>query len=45
MNYNDDAFATMLLTVALSADRAEYARPLSTAEFARTLARVKVSSA
>ncbi len=45
MNYNDDAFATMLLTVALSADRAEYARPLSTAEFARTLARVKASSA
>ena len=27
--YNDDAFATMLLTVPLSADRAEYARPLS----------------
>ena len=32
--YNDDAFATMLLTIPLSADRAEYARPLSTAEYA-----------
>ena len=43
--YNDDAFATMLLTIPLSADRAEYARPLNTAEYARLLARVKSSAA
>ena len=43
--YNDDAFATMLLTIPLSADRAEYARPLNTAEYARVLARVKSSAA
>ena len=43
--YNDDAFATMLLTVPLSADRAEYARPLSTPEYSRMLARVKSSAA
>ena len=42
--YNDDAFATMLLTIPLSADRAEYARPLNTAEYARLLARVKSSA-
>lgn len=45
MNYSDDAFATMLLTVPLSADRAEYARPLTTAEYHRMHARVKASSA
>ena len=43
--YSDDAFATMLLTIALSADRAEYARPLNTAEYCRVLARVKASAA
>ena len=43
--YNDDAFATMLLTIPLSADRAEYARPLSTAEYRRLLSRVKSSAA
>ena len=42
--YNDDAFATMLLTIPLSADRAEYARPLNTAEYVRMLARVKASA-
>ena len=45
MHYGDDAFAAMLLTVALSADRAEYARPLSTAEFNRVLGRAKNSAA
>lgn len=43
--YSDDAFATMLLTIALSADRAEYARPLNTAEYRRVLERVKASAA
>lgn len=32
MNYSDDAFATMLLTMALSPNREEYARPLGTLE-------------
>lgn len=45
INYGDDAFATMLLTVSLSADRAEYARPLNTQEYRRLLRRVKASSA
>ncbi|HIS03509.1 MAG TPA: DNA-processing protein DprA [Candidatus Pullichristensenella avicola] len=45
MHYGDDAFAAMLLTVALSADRAEYARPLSTAEFVRVLSRARSSAA
>lgn len=35
MAHNDDAYATMLLTMALSPNREEYARPLSTAEFRR----------
>lgn len=33
MRYSDDSFAAMLLTMALSPNRAEYARPLSTAEY------------
>jgi len=32
MNYSDDAFVTMLLTMALSPNREEYARPLGTLE-------------
>lgn len=36
MNYTDDGYAAMLLTMALSPDREEYARPLSTQEY-RTL--------
>ena len=43
--YNDDAFATMLLTIPLSADRTDFARTLSTAEYVRLLARVKDSTA
>lgn len=35
MNYSDDAFATMLLSMALSPNREEYARPLSTQELRR----------
>ena len=35
MNHNDDAYATMLLTMALSPNREEYARPLGTQEFRR----------
>lgn len=41
MNYSDDAFATMLLTMALSPNREEYARPLSTQELARLTERVR----
>lgn len=33
MNYTDDAYAVMLLCIALSPDREEYARPLSVREF------------
>ena len=36
MNYTDDGYAAMLLTMALSPDREEYARPLGTQEY-RTL--------
>lgn len=35
MGHTDDAYATMLLTMALSPNKEEYARPLSTAEFRR----------
>lgn len=35
MNHNDDAYATMLLTMALSPNREEYARPYGAQEFAR----------
>ena len=43
MNFSDDAFVTMLLSVALSPNREEYARPLSTQELARLEARVRES--
>ena len=33
MNYTDDGYATMLLTMALSPDREEYAKPLGVQEF------------
>ena len=33
MNYTDDSFAAMLLTMALTPDREEYARPLNAKEF------------
>lgn len=45
MYQSDDAFATMLLTMALSPNRAEYARPLSTSEFRKISERVAASSA
>ena len=35
MDHTENAYAAMLLTMALSPDREEYARPLSTAEFRR----------
>lgn len=35
MNYSNDAFVTMLLTMALSPNREEYAHPLSTQELRR----------
>ncbi|MBR1821114.1 MAG: DNA-processing protein DprA [Clostridia bacterium] len=35
MGHTDDAYAAMLLTMALSPNKEEYARPLSTAEFRR----------
>ena len=35
MNYNDDGYAAMLLTMALSPDREEYARPFSFREYHR----------
>ena len=43
MNFSDDAFVTMLLSVALSPNREEYARPLSTQELTRLEARVRES--
>ena len=33
MKHNDDAYAAMLLTMALSPNKEEYARPLSVQEF------------
>ena len=33
MNYNDDGYVAMLLTMALSPDKEEYARPYATQEF------------
>ncbi len=45
MFYGDDAFATMLLTVSLSPNRAEYARPLSTGEYRRIAQRAQQSAA
>lgn len=44
MNNSDEAFATMLLCVALSPNREEYARPLSTQELAQLEAQVRESS-
>ena len=43
MNFNDDGYAAMLLTMALSPDREEYARPYSTPEFRRLEAAVRRS--
>ena len=43
MNFNDDGYAAMLLTMALSPDREEYARPYSTQEFWRIEAAVRKS--
>ena len=43
MNFSDDAFVTMLLSVALSPNREEYARPLSTPELKRLEERVRES--
>ena len=44
MAYTSDAYATMLLTMALSPNREEYARPYSTQEFFRLEQRVRESS-
>lgn len=44
MAHTDDAYAAMLLTMALSANKEEYARPLSTPEFRRFEAAVRASS-
>lgn len=41
MNYSDDAFVTMLLTMALSPNREEYARPFSTSELKRLEEKVR----
>ena len=43
MNYSDDAFVTMLLTMALSPNREEYARPYSTQELIRLEEKVRTS--
>lgn len=43
MNYSDDAFVTMLLTMALSPNREEYARPYSTQELKRLEEKVRAS--
>ena len=40
MNYSNDAFVTMLLTMALSPNREEYARPYATQELRRLEARM-----
>lgn len=44
MYYSDDAFAAMLLTMALSPNREEYARPYSVQEFRRLEEAVRSSS-
>lgn len=41
MNYSDDAFVTMLLSMALSPNREEYARPFSTQELKRIEEKVR----
>ena len=43
LQYTDDSLAAMLLTVPLSPDREEYAKPFSTSEFRALEARVKAS--
>lgn len=43
MNFNDDGYAAMLLTMSLSPDREEYARPYSPLEFRRLEAAVRKS--
>lgn len=45
MNYSTDSYAAMLLCLALSANREEYAHPLSTSEYREVCRRVKTSSA
>ena len=44
MGHTDDAYAAMLLTMALSPNKEEYARPLSTAEFRRFEAAAREST-
>ncbi|MBQ3269686.1 MAG: hypothetical protein IJH09_07175, partial [Clostridia bacterium] len=44
MGHTDDAYATMLLTMALSPNKEEYARPLGVAEFRRFEAAARASS-
>ena len=41
MNYSNDAFVTMLLTMALSPNKEEYARPYSTQELSRLEEKVR----
>lgn len=43
MGHNDDAYAAMLLTMALSPDKEEYARPLGVQEFRRFESVVRAS--
>lgn len=43
MNYSDDAFAAMLLTMALSPNREEYARPYGVQEFRKLESAVRSS--
>lgn len=43
MNYSDDAFVTMLLSMALSPNREEYARPFSTQELRRIEEKVRAA--
>lgn len=43
MKHNDDAYAAMLLTMALSPNKEEYARPFSVAEFRRFEETVRAS--
>ena len=43
MNHNDDAYATMLLTMALSPNREEYARPYAAQEFLRLMEAVSAA--
>lgn len=44
MGHTDDAYAAMLLTMALSPNKEEYARPLSVSEFRRFEAAARASS-